>query len=214
MTKSKKFILWDNDGVLVETEPLYFESGKIILAELGLHLSWQDYMPIMISGNSIFDLVPNLTPTKRESLRNKRNQIYQDLILSRNIEIPGVWGTLEILAKEYRMGIVTSSKREDFDLIHRNRPTLQYMEFVIAAEDVSNHKPHPEPYLLGLQKLGAHAEETVVIEDSQRGLASARAAGIGCIVLKNQFTATQDFSGCLTVLPSITELPRYLKSSW
>ena len=68
------------------------------------------------------------------------------------------------------------------------------MEFYLARDDYERAKPHPEPYLKGLQRFGAAAAETVVIEDSARGLMSAIAAGIDCIVVANEFTATHDLS--------------------
>ena len=68
------------------------------------------------------------------------------------------------------------------------------MEFVLVREDYGLAKPHPEPYLTGLQRFGASREETLVVEDSARGLRSAVAAGIDCVVVHNDFTADQDFS--------------------
>ena len=114
--------------------------------------------------------------------------------MTENIEIEGVLETLAELADSYRMGIVTTSKPPDFALIHEKRSILDYMDFYFTREDYGQAKPHPEPYLRGLQRFGATAAETVVIEDSARGLKSAIAAGIDCIVVANEFTASHDLS--------------------
>jgi HAD superfamily hydrolase (TIGR01509 family) len=64
---------------------------------------------------------------------------------------------------------VTTSKHADFELIHENRHIRKFMEFVLVREDYRLAKPHPEPYLTGLKRLGATREETLVVEDSSRG---------------------------------------------
>jgi HAD superfamily hydrolase (TIGR01509 family) len=130
--------------------------------------------------------------------------------LNENIEIPGVEKTLATLCKEYSMAIVTTSKRKDFELIHKNRSIVKFMDFVLTVEDYSNAKPDPEPYLAALQKYGAITEEALIIEDSGRGLKSAVAAGIDCIIVENEFTSTHDFADAEMVLKSISELIKIL----
>ena len=109
------------------------------------------------------------------------------------------------------MGIITTSKPADFALIHKERAILDCMEFYLAREDYERAKPHPEPYLKGLQRFGATADETVVIEDSARGLKSAIAAGIDCIVVANEFTASHDLSKATAKVATFRELPSTIK---
>ena len=132
--------------------------------------------------------------------------------MSEDIEIDGVLETLAELSDTYRMGIVTTSKRTDFTLIHEKRSILEHMEFCLTVEDYERAKPHPEPYLRGLQRFGATAVETVVVEDSARGLRSAIAAGIDCIVVANEFTAAQDLSTATAKVATFRELPSAIES--
>ena len=104
------------------------------------------------------------------------------------------------------MAIVTTAKRADFDIIHEKRQMRQFMEFVLVREDYKLAKPHPEPYLTGLQRLGAANEETLVVEDSSRGLSSAVAAGIDCAIVYNDFTKAQDFSQATYRIENLIEL--------
>ena len=97
--------------------------------------------------------------------------------MTEDIEIEGVLETLDLLAGAYRMGIVTTSKPPDFALIHEKRSILDYMDFYLTREDYERAKPHPEPYLKGLQRFGATAAETVVVEDSARGLKVGNSGG-------------------------------------
>ena len=92
------------------------------------------------------------------------------------------------------MAIVTTSRRVDFELIHKNRGISDYMQFILCVEDYKRAKPYPDPYLKGLELFNASKEQTIVVEDSQRGLTSAVNANIECVIVKNEFTITQDFS--------------------
>ena len=80
------------------------------------------------------------------------------------------------------------------------------MEFVLVRDDYERTKPHPEPYLAGLKRFGATKEETLVVEDSNRGLNSAVAAGIDCAIVHNDFTKTHDFSQASYRIKTLIEL--------
>ncbi len=104
------------------------------------------------------------------------------------------------------MAIVTTAKRVDFEIIHEKRQIRQFMDFVLVREDYELAKPHPEPYLTGLQRLGATKAETLVVEDSARGLSSAVAAGIDCVIVYNEFTKVHDFSQASYRIETLSEL--------
>jgi beta-phosphoglucomutase-like phosphatase (HAD superfamily) len=121
-------------------------------------------------------------------------------------EVEGVVETLAELSKYVRMAIVTTAKRVDFEIIHEKRQVRQFMEFVLVREDYKLTKPHPEPYLTGIKRLGATKEETLVVEDSSRGLNSAVAAGIDCAIVYTDFTKTHDFSQASYRIETLIEL--------
>jgi HAD superfamily hydrolase (TIGR01509 family) len=111
------------------------------------------------------------------------------------------------------MGIVTSSRPEHFAIIHQSTGLLQYFDFVVTSLEFTHYKPHPEPYLVGLEKIGHSKDECVVIEDSPRGLIAANAAGIRCLVIPNGLAAEEDFSKAYRVLNDITEVTPELLNS-
>ena len=110
------------------------------------------------------------------------------------------------LSSYVRMAIVTTSKRADFELIHRDRQLRQHMDFVLVRDDYTRAKPDPEPYLTALHRFGAGTHEALVVEDSARGLRSAVAAGIDCAVVDNEFTRSQDLSAATWRIRSLAEL--------
>lgn len=205
----KKYILFDHDGVLVDTEFWFYKAGARALADIGFTLDKDQYLRDMTQGMATWAqaIAAGVDEQTISRQREVRNVYYQEYLRTEDIEIEGVLQTLAELSDTYRMAIVTTSKRADFDLIHKERSILEYMDFHLDREDYERAKPHPEPYLTGLERFGASAAETVVVEDSARGLESAVAAGIDCIVVANEFTESHDLSKANARVATLRELP-------
>lgn len=204
----KKYVLFDHDGVLVDTERWYFRAGERALADVGLTLDEDRYLRDMNLGLGTWvqARAAGVDEQTIDRLRDARNAYYQDYLRTEAIEIDGVVDTLAELSTHVRMAIVTTAKREDFDLIHEKRHVRGFMDFVLVREDYTLAKPHPEPYLTGLRRFGATREETLVVEDSSRGLTSAVAAGIDCVIVHNDFTRASDFSQASHRIATLSEL--------
>ncbi len=209
----KKYLLFDHDGVLVDTEFWFYRAGERALADIGFTLDRDQYLRDMTQGMTTWAQARAAGVDEQTISRQReiRDVYYQEYLRTEDIEIEGVLQTLAELADTYRMAIVTTSKRADFALIHEERSILAYMDFHLDREDYERAKPHPEPYLRGLERFGATAAETVVIEDSARGLESAIAAGIDCIVVANEFTASHDLSKATAKVASFRELPSAIR---
>lgn len=204
----KKYILFDHDSVLVDTEFWYYKAGERALAAIGLILDKDQYVRDMSQGLGTWAQVRAAGVDEQTISRQRevRDEYYQEYLRTEAIEIEGVVDTLAELSKYVRMAIVTTAKRVDFDLIHEKRQIRQFMDFVLVREDYKLSKPHPEPYLTGLKRFGATKEETLVVEDSSRGLNSAVAAGIDCAIVHNAFTKSQDFSQASYRIETLREL--------
>ena len=204
----KKYILFDHDGVLVDTELWYYKAGERALADIGLPLDQDQYLRDMSQGLGTWARARAAGVDEQTISRQRRvrDDYYQEYLKTEAIEIEGVVETLAELSKHVRMAIVTSAKRADFEIIHEKRPIRQFMDFVLVREDYQLPKPHPEPYLTGLRRFGAAREETLVVEDSSRGLNSAVAAGIDCVIVHNDFTETHDFSQASYRIETLAEL--------
>ena len=204
----KKYILFDHDGVLVDTEFWYFRAGQRALAELGVTLDKEQYLGDMSQGLGTWTQAraAGIDEQTISRQREVRDAYYQEYLRTEAIEIEGVVNTLAELSKYVRMAIVTTAKRVDFEIIHEKRQIRQFMDFVLVREDYELSKPHPEPYLTGLKRFGATKDETLVVEDSSRGLNSAVAAGIDCVVVDNDFTRAQDFSQARYRINTLGEL--------
>ena len=210
----KKYLLFDNDGVLVETEKWYYEANVKALAEVDIELTFDVYMEIMARGGTAWEVAKKQGISKSiiDEQRVQRDIYYREFISTEDIEIKGVVESLEELQQEYKMGIITTARRVDFDLIHNNREIIKYMDFSLCVEEYSRAKPYPDPYLAGMKKFNASRDECIIIEDSQRGLSSAVNAEIECIVVKNEFTLSHDLSKASYKIDKITELSDLLSS--
>jgi HAD superfamily hydrolase (TIGR01509 family) len=204
----KKYILFDHDGVLVDTEFWYYRAGQRALADIGAALDKEQYLRGMSQGLGTWTQAKAAGIDEQTISRQRavRDAYYQEYLRTEAIEIDGVVDALAELSRYVRMAIVTTAKRVDFEIIHENRQIRQFMDFVLVREDYDLAKPHPEPYLTGLKRFGATTEETLVVEDSSRGLKSAVAAGIDCAVVDNDFTKAQDFSQARYRIHTLSEL--------
>jgi HAD superfamily hydrolase (TIGR01509 family) len=204
-----KQIFWDSDGTLVNTEPAYFSATQKVLKEEGVELTEDWYSANTIKNNvSPFTLLAQkeLSLEKIQQLRNKRNQLYSELILDKVEIFPGVLETLTQLHGKIPMSIVTSSHREHFEIIMAATGLAKFFDFFITSDDVQNIKPNAEPYLKAWKMSGFPKEDCLVIEDTERGLIAAKAAGLPCYVIPNELSKSNDFSSADKVLSSPLEL--------
>jgi HAD superfamily hydrolase (TIGR01509 family) len=174
-------ILFDFDGVLADTEPLHHAAWAQALAPHGLELDWPTYREHCV-GFSDRDLVRFVAAragreTDFERLwaaYPRKQEIFRRRILAEppiSAEVIELLGALD----GFKLGLVSSTSRTELEPVLRQVGILERFQTVICADDVTHPKPEPEPYLLAAERLGV--KRALVVEDSQAGLASGRAAG-------------------------------------
>jgi HAD superfamily hydrolase (TIGR01509 family) len=209
-------IFFDNDGILVDTEPIFLRATQEILATVDVILRAEDYREIsMGQGRSVFDLAAarGISDAEIQSLRVRRSDRYSELIDEGVRVLGGVSNALEGLHGMWPMAIVTSSDRDHFDRIHQQTDLVRYFDFVLTAGDYRHHKPHPDPYLTAASRLGLAPSRCLAIEDTERGVRSATAAGMTCIAIPNELSGAGDFASAFAILDSMEELPELLRGS-
>ena len=130
----KKYILFDHDGVLVDTEFWYYRAGERALADIGVTLDKDLYVRDMNQGLGTWAQARSAGIDEQVISRQRevRDRYYQEYLRSEAIEIDGVTAALAELSTYVRMAIVTTAKRADFDLIHERRQIRQFMDFVLV----------------------------------------------------------------------------------
>jgi HAD superfamily hydrolase (TIGR01509 family) len=208
-----KAIFWDNDGVLVDTEKLYYRANKEIFAKMGIDLTKELYIEFFLKkalGTWHIAEAKGYSKGQIDSYHVERDELYSFLLSTEMSVIKGAEETLHKLCGKFKMGIVTSSKRNHFELIHKRSDLLKYFDFVLASGDYAKSKPAPDPYLKAVELSGFTKEECVAVEDSERGLLAAKNAGIRCYVIPTELTKYSNFNSADKILGNISELPDLL----
>ncbi|PHV14640.1 HAD family hydrolase [Janthinobacterium sp. BJB303] len=214
--KTIQGVLWDNDGVLVDTEQLFYEANRDLLLPYGIELTPKQFFDwfldnnygawhvLLGQGHSI-ELV--------ERLRAERKQLFAArLRQARQLAMPGIAPVLAALRPHVAMGVVTSAYEQHFRISHAATGLLNHFDFVLTREMYGASKPAPDGYQLGLQRLGLAAGDCVAVEDSPRGLRAANAAGLECIIVRNHMNRDHAFDGAFCVVDSNAELGEVLAS--
>ncbi len=210
-----KAILWDNDGVLSDTECLFFEANRRVLAQHGVDLAHADYVAWYLEeSHGAWHLLRarGYDDAAVAQVRRARDDCYAGLLAgaAAPLSFPGVPAMLARLAPRVAMSIVTASFAGHVALAHRHGGVLEHIGAVFAREPGLRPKPHPDPYLNALRRLGLDAGDCVAVEDSPRGVAAARAAGLRCIALRSDLLAGYDFDGAWRVVDDHAALEREL----
>ena len=206
-------ILWDNDGVLVDTERWYFQATQEVFAGVGIDLTVEHYFEYFLSrskGTSKFGSAHGLSEADIAALQDARNERYLQALGQDSITMTGVRETLELLRPHFVMGIVTSSRRQHFETMHRRTGLLDLVDFAITHEDYQRSKPAPDPYLAAVARSGLPAGRCLAIEDAPRGLIAARAAALDCWVIPTELTRQAPFSDATRVLNRIADVAALL----
>ncbi len=209
MNSKIEAILWDNDGVLVDTEQLFFQANRESLAELGVTLDLKDFAEINLrQGQSVIRYHASKlgkTPEEITALHRERDKRYSLLLADEVPVLTGVRVALEKLAPHFRQAIVTSSLPEHFHFIHERTKLKPHFELILTRDCYKLAKPNAEPYLTAAAQLGVPPSSCIVIEDTERGLRSATQAGMRCVVIPNHLMPEAEWTDAWAIATSATE---------
>lgn len=209
-------VLWDNDGVLVNTEQLFYDSNRELLLPYGIDLTPKQFFDWFLDNNYgawHLLLAQGHPPALVDRLRAERSALFgRRLRQAGALAMPGMAQLLAQLRTQVAMGVVTSAYAEHFQLSHARTGLIGHFDFVLTREHYRQSKPAPDGYLAGLARLGLPAADCVAVEDSPRGLRAANAAGLECIVLRNAMNRHHAFDEAFCVVESVAELGQVLAS--
>jgi HAD superfamily hydrolase (TIGR01509 family) len=178
--------LFDFDGTLVNSDPAHLAAFNELLAPYGRQMSQHHYDSEVIgrSNAEIFTkLFPQADPGEVVALGDEKEAAYLrrvDLVEVRQ-EAEAVFQRLR--ANDIRIALVTNAPRDVVIGLTERFGLLPYFDVTVTVDDVERGKPHPDPYLQALEKLGLRADQAIAIEDSLPGQRSAEAAGLPVLLL-------------------------------
>lgn len=189
-----KAVLFDLDGTLIDSEYFYFSNWAPILSkEFGLEITYEDWIRDFaghtLARNVKFFKEKFQIETTEEFMWKETRANYAKSDMTAIRLMPFAQELLDQLKeKDMRIALVTSSYSTTVDTVLGHHGLLDYFEFFVTRELVTNPKPNPEPYLLGTEKIGLAKEEIVAVEDTITGYTSATAAGLTCIAVSKHTT--------------------------
>lgn len=196
-------VIFDFDGVIVNTEPLHYAAFQRTLEPLGLHFTWQEYVETYIGFDDrdafrhAFSLKgTTLIRDELHSLIEQKSAHFQEIIRSDVPAYPGVLDLIYFLhAHNIPLAICSGALRSDIDPILAMLGIPDYFDVIVTADDVAASKPDPECYQLAFERLrSAHQnlvskEATIAIEDTPAGISAAKAAGLMVCAVTNSYPA-------------------------
>lgn len=194
-----KGLIFDFDGLILDTEIPGFQAWKEIFAGYNLPFTYAHWSKAIGTGPTAYDPALDLYSLVNESLdptELRKKQLTRAHEILENVPIqPGVLNFIQQAQHLQMQMAVASSSPCDWVMTHLQRLDLvKYFQYILTAEDVAHVKPEPDLFHLALQKLALRPSEAIVFEDSPNGITAARAAGIYVIAVPNEITKTMNTS--------------------
>lgn len=201
-------VIFDLDGVLIDSEGLYYRAYSEVLRQYGVSVSraeYEDYWIAQGCGPEYIVAKHNL-PVSPDELRQLRSPLYLRLLETEVTLMPHAEETLARLAPHFALTVATNSNREHLDAVLRRFGLERFFPVTVAREDYTGAKPLPDAFLAAAAKLGLPVSRCVVVEDTYKGVLAAANARIACIAVPNEYTRRNDFSRANLVLPGLHAL--------
>jgi pseudouridine 5'-phosphatase len=204
-------VVFDLDGLLVDTEPIFAEAARRLLASRGLELSIESLQPMigsparqaLRSFREYYGLADSV-----ESLMEESSQLFYSVIgESPPALLPGVLELLDVLeANATPKAIATSSRFTHLERMLGPHKLLSRFGFSLTADDVRLGKPDPEIYRKAASRFDCPTNEMLVFEDSTNGLRAAKAAGASCVVVPHALVPMEALTEADLIVPSLASL--------
>jgi beta-phosphoglucomutase len=205
-------VIFDMDGVIIDTEPIHHQAFFTQFAELGIHVSDELYASFLGSSTrNVFQHIKqefNLPQEVEALLRRKRELFNQAFDADADLDLlPGVRALIEDIKQHgLQMVLASSASKATIARVFDRFGLKPYFTHLVSGEDFAQSKPNPEIFLHAASLAETPVNQCVVIEDSANGVAAAKAAGIYCIGYASPHSAGQDLRLADRVIQDFSEL--------
>ncbi len=205
-------VIFDMDGVLVDSMPYHADAWIIVFAEIGIYIKRQDVYEVEGSNHEgiirlVFEKAGRI-PEPEDFLRLARKKREVFARINKVGVFDGINDCLDLLKKRCLLGVVSGSdKGAVMEFIERFFPDT--FDAVVTGNDVKKGKPSPEPYLKVVEMLKVRKDECIVIENAPLGVESAKRAGLFCVAIPTYVEAHR-LKGADVVLPNHAMLKEYI----
>lgn len=211
-----KALIWDMDGVLVDSENIHPIVESETAKQFGMDFSPEKVRELYLGVQLENEFNDMISRSGRNDITYEQMRKVRDEILKKHLKqgiesVPFAKEVVSELSPIYKMALVSSGERFWGEDALDKLELLKYFSVVIFGEDVENHKPSPEPFLKAAESLGLQPQEIIVVEDSESGFKAAKAAGMKLIAKRSQHNREKDFSPADFVVEDLREIPEILR---
>ncbi|MFP3975914.1 MAG: HAD family hydrolase [Dehalococcoidia bacterium] len=181
-----KAVIWDLDGVIVDTAPFHFAAWREVVESRGWNYTEEDFQESFGRRNDdiLRSLFEDISPEEIESLSQRKEELFRSLVRNNVKPLPGVLELMERLwEEEFRVALASSAPYENIDLMLSELGIKNRFHSIIGNDEVSRGKPDPEGFLLAAERVVVPANRCIVIEDAPAGVAAAKAGDMKCIAV-------------------------------
>lgn len=215
MNRMINAVVFDMDGVMIDSEPMQFAAYSFALTPLGVSLKKEDFIRWCVGRKSYenftflrdyFGLTESV-----ESLLAAKDTAYQSILCANLHPMPGLFALLDYLSEARSLLAVASSSRlHDIEIVLRGLGISHRFHVVVSGQEVAHGKPAPDIFLEAAHRLEVAAADCAVLEDTQAGVEAAVHAGMFCIAIPNHFTTSQDFSHAHARVHDLSEVSFFI----
>ncbi|NQX02613.1 HAD family phosphatase [bacterium] len=184
-----KAVIFDMDGVLIDAKDWHYEALNRSLNHFGFNISRYDHL-VTFDGLPTRKKLEMLSrehglPISLHGFLNDLKQIYTTEVVHARCKplFQHEYALSNLKSMGYKMAVASNSVRNSIELMMHKSNLSQYLEGIVSNQDVKHGKPDPEIYVKAMAMLGVKPEETLVLEDNEHGIASARAAGTHLMII-------------------------------
>ncbi|MCE5197421.1 MAG: HAD-IA family hydrolase [Armatimonadota bacterium] len=204
-------IIFDMDGVLVDSEPFICEAAMRMFAEHGITVKPEDFLPFVGAGEDRYvGGVAEKYNFPMDLARDKARtyQIYGEIVRGRLEPLTGVCDFIaKARSRGLKLAVASSADKVKIEINLREIGVpADTFDVVVSGQDVVNKKPNPEIFLTAASKLGLSPDQCLVVEDAVNGVAAAKAAGMRCLGLTTSFSA-QELAGADWISSTLADAP-------
>jgi HAD superfamily hydrolase (TIGR01509 family) len=205
---SRGAVIFDLDGVLIDSEGLQYEAYSEVLSTFGVRVSVSEYGTHWIAAGRGPEYAVDTyhLPVSADELRALKHPVYHEILRRKVTLMPGVVPAMERLGAGFPVAIATNSNRLDTDFVVERFGLGRFVTAVVTREDYRLAKPEPDAFLTAARRVQTVPLSCLIVEDAYKGLLAAHRAGASVVAVPNQHTRDNDFSLAARVLRCLDEL--------
>ena len=211
-------VIFDMDGVIVDSEPYHLEAEQLVLKCYGIEESSEELHARYLGTTAKFmyeDLIQRYGLDRDwQSLANEKSVLYLPLLRNKVELIDGVLNLIETLhAQGIQLALASSSRRVYVDTVLDKFNLRDYFGVSVSADDITHSKPDPEIFLTVSRHLGVPVERCWVIEDAVKGVEAAKRAGMSCLAFTPPGSIKKDFIKADATVSSMGDVLSFLEAA-